>query len=434
MSKRRLLLVCPSHPAMQPGGMELYVLGLHEALRRAGRFDPILLTRADPRQSPARATDLALAPIEGEPSQFVLHTRPDDYDAFHGRSRRPELLERDYREFLLEQRPDVIHFHHAFHLGYEIVEVTRRVLPDAPIVFSFHEFLPICHRHGQMVRTIGDELCQEETPQRCNECFPGISPDMFVARKHWVQSSLSHVDLFIAPSEYVFERYADWGVPRARMQIEPQGYDFARAIPAAPESDGERARDRFGYFGQLNPYKGVHVLLRAMELLGDEFAGRLWIHGANLDRQPAAARERLEPLLARPHGKVTLAGAYDRADLGKLMTDVDWVVVPSLVWETGPRVVLEAFEYGRPVICSDIGGMAEKVSDGVNGLHFRRGDPADLARVLGEAAASSELWSRLRSGIPVEPLHSMAAHIAVLEDVYERLLAAGVGSAGSGRR
>jgi circadian clock protein KaiC len=48
------------------------------------------------------------------------------------------------------------------------------------------------------------------------------------------------------------------------------------------------------------------------------------------------------------------------------MGEIDWVVVPSIWWETGPLTVLEAFQYGRPVICSDIGGMAEKVSHGVN--------------------------------------------------------------------
>ena len=57
------------------------------------------------------------------------------------------------------------------------------------------------------------------------------------------------------------------------------------------------------------------------------------------------------------------------------MARIDWVVVPSIWWETGPLVVMEAFQYGRPVICSDIGGMSEKVTDGVNGLHFRRRDP-----------------------------------------------------------
>ena len=46
------------------------------------------------------------------------------------------------------------------------------------------------------------------------------------------------------------------------------------------------------------------------------------------------------------------------------MASVDWVVVPSIWWENSPLVIQEAFGYGRPVICSDIGGMAEKVTDG----------------------------------------------------------------------
>ena len=62
------------------------------------------------------------------------------------------------------------------------------------------------------------------------------------------------------------------------------------------------------------------------------------------------------------------------------------MVVPSIWWETGPLVVMEAFQYGRPVICSDIGGMSERVTDGVNGLHFRRRDPDDLARKMQRAA------------------------------------------------
>ena len=77
---------------------------------------------------------------------------------------------------------------------------------------------------------------------------------------------------------------------------------------------------------------------------------------------------------------MTLAGKYDHDDLPRLMAEIDWVVVPSRWWENSPLVIQEAFLHGRPVICSDIGGMAEKVTDGVDGLHFRVGDPRSLAR------------------------------------------------------
>ena len=58
-------------------------------------------------------------------------------------------------------------------------------------------------------------------------------------------------------------------------------------------------------------------------------------------------------------------------------------------------MIQEAFKYGRPVICSDIGGMAEKVTPGVNGLHFRAGNALDLADRIEEAVESPGLWERL---------------------------------------
>ena len=105
------------------------------------------------------------------------------------------------------------------------------------------------------------------------------------------------------------------------------------------------------------------------------------------------------------------------------MDGIDWVVVPSIWWETGPIVVMEAFQYGRPVICSDIGGMSEKVTDGVNGLHFRRRDPEQLADVMQRAAETPGLWDELRAGIPADPPRWMDDHVTILSDLYRRLLA-----------
>jgi glycosyltransferase involved in cell wall biosynthesis len=68
-----------------------------------------------------------------------------------------------------------------------------------------------------------------------------------------------------------------------------------------------------------------------------------------------------------------------------------------------------------------MGGMSEKVTDGVSGLHFRRGDPDDLADVLRRAAADRGLWGRLREGIPRMP--TMAEHVEALSGHYRRLLA-----------
>src|SRR6185503_11624350 len=96
-------------------------------------------------------------------------------------------------------------------------------------------------------------------------------------------------------------------------------------------------------------------------------------------------------LLEESSDSVFLAGRYDNRDLPSLMEKVDWVVVPSRWWENSPLVIQEAFAHGRPVISSDIGGMAERVVHGVNGLHFRVGDPVSLAGTIGAAVREEGL-------------------------------------------
>jgi glycosyltransferase involved in cell wall biosynthesis len=83
-------------------------------------------------------------------------------------------------------------------------------------------------------------------------------------------------------------------------------------------------------------------------------------------------------------------------------------------------VIQEAFFHGRPVICSDVGGMAEKVRDGIDGLHFRVGDPHSLAKTFEAAVTNPRLWRSLREGIR-EP-HSMDTHVAHLLATYEELV------------
>jgi hypothetical protein len=103
------------------------------------------------------------------------------------------------------------------------------------------------------------------------------------------------------------------------------------------------------------------------------------------------------------------------------MAQIDWVVMPSIWWENSPVVIQEAFHHRRPVICSDIGGMAEKVQHGINGLHFRVGSAEDLADRLTEAMTDTALWKELSAGCP-EPL-TAAACAAAHAALYTELMA-----------
>ena len=67
--------------------------------------------------------------------------------------------------------------------------------------------------------------------------------------------------------------------------------------------------------------------------------------------------------------QVKFYGHYTREQLPGILAEMDAVVVPSVWWENSPLVIQEAF-LAELVICSNIGGMAEEATDGVNGLHF----------------------------------------------------------------
>lgn len=78
-------------------------------------------------------------------------------------------------------------------------------------------------------------------------------------------------------------------------------------------------------------------------------------------------------------------------------------------------VIQEAFIHGRPVICANIGGMAEKVIHGVNGLHFEARNPIDLGDTLMEAATLPGLWDTLQNGIerPISYTECAVEHLKI---------------------
>jgi glycosyltransferase involved in cell wall biosynthesis len=450
MARIRVLYISHNHPAVRPGGAEQYALELYEAMRDSENVEPVLVAKAGPPiSSMTRHHEGTIFNRVGtDPNQLFAHTDGTTYDWLLGTSRDKELLTRHFRDFLLALQPDIVHIQHTLFFGYDLVRLLRRVLPEVPIVYTLHEFLPICHRNGQMIRTVDDRPCLTSSPLRCHECFPSISPQTFFMRTQLIKSHLEMVDRFIAPSRFLMERFVDWGIPSERMICEDYGRSIgdARTETRSHTDPPRRWPDRIGYFGQLSAFKGVTVALEAMHAIENwtsapkdrarasdterpevgngshtQNASRphLWVHGANLELQPGSFQNKFRELV-RTAKHVSFVGPYESDDVLELMRSVDWVVVPSIWWENSPLVIQEAFASGRPVICSDIGGMAEKVLDGVNGLHFRAGDPRSLARQFKRAVESPALWNRLRSAIP--DVHGMDRHVEVLVSLYEELL------------
>jgi len=416
-----VLYVAHNHMTIRPGGAEAYADELCQAVREAGEFEAIFVSRSGPphsRDAGHTGTRLGLADRNRLYHLYYFHTETSEVEALHRAARDKRLFTQDWRAFLQAVAPDIVHFHGSALFGYDMIRETRRTLPHAGIVYTLHEFAAICHHGGQMVRTETHALCEAASPGRCHDCYPQFSAPTFFLRERFVKSAFELVDMFVAPSEQLRNRYVEWGMPPEKIC----GENYGR-LPVEPRPDPPDAgrRRRIGFFGRITPFKGVDVLLEAMQILEREEAGvRMTLWGANLDMESSAFQQRVGRLLHETAGSVRFAGQYEQPELPGLMSSVDWVVVPSIWWENAPLVIDEAMTHRRPVICSGIGGMAEKVHDGVNGLHFRVRDPFSLAATIRRAVDSPELWDQLRS--QARDPRSMAQHLEVITGIYRRLL------------
>lgn len=411
----RVLFLVHNHPAFHPGGAEIYALDLHRAMREREAFDPVLVAASVGHDFPGGADRAFYRVATDDPSEYIWHV--PDFDHFSFTARDKKSYTRDLRSLLRSFRPHVVHIQHTLRLGLEALTEIRRTCPAAPIVHTLHEFLPICYSRGIMLRRGTDERCASASPWRCHQCFPEHSPEEFLLRERFIKAQLELVDLFLAPSRFLLEKYVEWGIPEGKIRF----HDYGRRIPPAPSTAGVDLR-RFVFLGQAMRHKGILVLLEAMRLLieGGKDDVRLSIEGANMEFEGDRFVREVKRKLEECDGRVALGGAYTPDEIPDRLEKAAWVVVPSIWWENSPLVIQEAFMHRRPVICSNVGGMAEKVRHGVDGLHFRAGDPAHLAEVLAEAAGNDPLWRRLQKGIPeIFPLDDA---VSELEEIYHELI------------
>jgi glycosyltransferase involved in cell wall biosynthesis len=243
---------------------------------------------------------------------------------------------------------------------------------------------------------------------------PSRRRDLIAARERATREALGHVDLFLAPSEFLRSTFVESGfVPADRIVVSRYGQDLTRF-----REHGKRdpsAMLRVGYLGTVAAYKGVHVLVDALNrLAGHPVAGR--IHGVT-EFFPDFVAD-LRTRITNPN--VRLVGRYENKDVGRILSEMDVLVVPSLWWENSPITIHEAFQAGVPVVASNQGGMAEMVQDGKNGFLFEIGDAADLARVLLRFVADPGLVEKLRPRR--ESIRDIREDALWTEEQYRRLL------------
>lgn len=173
-----------------------------------------------------------------------------------------------------------------------------------------------------------------------------------------------------------------------KIEVIPFGIDERRweLVPPPPPGAAPRAL----FIGRLAAYKGIDVLLRALEQVPEL---RLDVVGVG----PEGPRLRTLAQALAITDRVRWYGEYPDEDLPRRMADADFLVLPSVtVAEMFGLVLLEAMAAGRPVVTTALPSAVREVNvPGVTGLEVPLRDPQALAEAMSMLVHDPDLRHRL---------------------------------------
>lgn len=416
------------------GGTEVYVRSLARSLQLLG--DEVVIAAPGKQSNHAEIEGLEVYRFTADRNHASAEGVPDCKAAA------------EFSAILDRVRPDVLHLH-ANTAAASLLLLKQAKRQGVATVFTYHTPAVSCARGSMMIEGVTSCDGRLET-RRCAAC---------VLRKHGVPaplaSALSYVppeigrrmgaiglrggpwlalrmpqivqdnnlrfdalmdaaDRVVAVCDWVAELLRRNHVREPKLRVSRQG-----VATKAPAHSGPRPLNfgplRAAFFGRLDQTKGAATLVAALARR-PSLPISVTIYGVS---QGTGEKEELAESI-RAEARIRLRAPLPSEQVIAEMQRYDLVVVPSQCLETGPLVVLEAFAAGVPVLGSRLGGIAELVRDGVDGLLV---EPDDLEAWGGALQALVNNRSRLeRLRAAIRPPRTMTEVAAEMHCLYSELV------------
>lgn len=180
-----------------------------------------------------------------------------------------------------------------------------------------------------------------------------------------------------------------------------------------------------GIVGNIKPWKGQEVVIRAIARLRNRFPDLVCLLIGDTSPDDSAYRVKILQQIADLglSGRVLVTGF--RRDVANYVAVLEVLVHASVNPEPFGRVLLEGMALHKPLIASNGGAVAEIVVDGETGLLFTPGDPESLAHRLLELLGDAERLKRMgQAGYQRMAAEFTIAHnVRTTQALYERVLA-----------
>ena len=239
------------------------------------------------------------------------------------------------------QEYDVIHLHGPVPTFSDVFLLSALRNGHPPLVYTHHA--PIDLRH-----------------------FPFI---FFAAPYNALQERLARLADHVVVTTPTYGQRLGHHVPQEKLSVIPWGVEFEQFAAPIPRHDPFTVL----FLGQIRPYKGLPVLLKAFQGLE---GARLWVIG---DGHRAAANRRLAAELGLQN--VTFWGHLPDEEMIERLQQAHVLVLPSVTRsEAFGLALLEGMAAGCVPVASHLPGVADVV--GNEGFTFPSGDDAALREIL----------------------------------------------------
>ncbi|MBT3230640.1 glycosyltransferase [Candidatus Uhrbacteria bacterium] len=262
--------------------------------------------------------------------------------------------------------PDVVHVHNIYtHISPSMLKVCQK--RGIPVVMTVHDYAPVSANyslwdHG---RTMNLEkiglFATARTKFIKGSYLKTLVLDVILTWQRFLKMYEKRVDKFLANSKFTAAVLVRAGFNQDKVKTL---YPFTQLPTETDYKDDGYVL----FFGRLEDYKGVQLLIEAMKKFPNT---KLKIAGTGTYEHEL--RE-----LSKGMANVEFLGFVSGQAREDLIRKARVCVVPSIWYEPFGLVAVEAMIRKTPVIVSDIGGLKEIVEPGVSGEIFRAGDSEDL--------------------------------------------------------
>jgi glycosyltransferase involved in cell wall biosynthesis len=293
----------------------------------------------------------------------------------------------ELRKVVRHLRPDIVHVHNTFAMLSPSVYGACKA-EGVPVVQTLHNFRFFCPaalflRDGKPCEECVDRSLLQSVRHRCYRGSAGATATLaaMLGLHRAMGTYANDIDRYITLTEFGRSKAIRGGIAEHKLVVKP---NFV-PDPPGPGTGGGRY---VVYVGRLLEGKGAETLVAAWRHLPSV---KLMIVG------DGALRPELEATARRERLNIEFVGTQRRPAVMKVIANADFLIMPSVCYETFGLAIAEAFACGTPVLASRIGSLNELVDEGVTGRKFNAGDPEDLARVARVMLADEVTLRRMRA-------------------------------------